>query len=74
MTTLPERLLALISASEEAFDFERDADHPEYLCVFLDVRPPAFQALILEAAKALQAAHPDASEVQCGDGCTGAGK
>lgn len=55
MTTLPEKLLAMLAASESVSDFEREPEDPTYTCMFVDMRPAEFAPLIREAAQSLQA-------------------
>ena len=59
MNDLIERLRAV--KWEEADDGERAPDDPTHKCVFVDMRPDDFRALLREAADALEAAREDKS-------------
>ena len=48
---LSERLEALLALCECTDDAERDHNAPDSLCVFVDVRPAEFDALLREAAE-----------------------
>ena len=61
MTDLIERLRAV--KWEEADDGERSPDDPTHKCVFVDMRPAEFQALLRKAAAALEAARKDAERL-----------
>ena len=50
---------------EEIDDGDRMPDDPEHKCVFVDMRPAEFQALLREAADALEAARKDAARYRC---------
>jgi hypothetical protein len=56
---LSERLRAV--KWEETDDGDRMPDDPTHKCVFVDMRPNDFRALLREAADALEAAREDAS-------------
>ena len=58
MTDLIERLRAV--EWEEIDDGDRTPDDPAHECVFVDMRPADFRALLREAADALEAAREDA--------------
>jgi len=48
-------------------------DDPTHLCVFVDMRPAEFQALLREAAAAIEAARKDAERYRwLRDPCSGA--
>jgi hypothetical protein len=47
---LSERLEALLALSESTDDAERDINAPDAECVFVDMRPAEFQALVESAA------------------------
>ena len=49
---------------EEADDCGRMPDDPTHKCVFVDMRPDDFRALLREAAAALEAAREDAAEAK----------
>ncbi len=48
---LSERLEALMAAAEPTDDAERDHNAPDAECVFADMRPAEFEALLREAAE-----------------------
>lgn len=58
MTDLIERLRAV--KWEVIDDGERAPDDPTHKCVFVDMRPDDFEALLTEAADTLEAAREDA--------------
>ena len=58
MDDLIERLRAV--EWEETDDCGRMPDDPTHKCVFVDMRPDDFRALLREAAAALEAAREDA--------------
>ena len=58
MTDLIERLRAV--KWEVTDDGDRMPDDPTHKCVFVDMRPDDFRALLREAADALEAAREDA--------------
>jgi len=59
---LIERLRAV--KWEETDDCDRMPDDPAHKCVFVDMRPDDFRALLREAADALEAAREDAAEAK----------
>lgn len=61
MDELIERLRAV--QWEEADDCDRMPDDPTHECVFVDMRPDDFRALLEEAAAALEAARKDAARL-----------
>jgi hypothetical protein len=58
MNELIERLRAV--QWDEVDNCDRTPDDPTHKCVFVDMRPAEFQALLREAAAALEAAREDA--------------
>jgi len=52
---LSERLEALLALAECTDDAERDHNAPDAECVFVDVRPAVFDALLREAAAIVRA-------------------
>lgn len=58
MNELIERLRSV--KWEVTDDFDRMPDDPTQKCVFVDMRPDDFEALLNEAAAALEAAREDA--------------
>ena len=62
---LIERLRAV--KWEEADDCSRLPDDPAHKCVFVDMRPDDFAALLSEAADALEAAREDARVLRRGN-------
>ncbi len=62
MNDLIERLRAV--QWEEADDCSRMPDDPTHKCVFVDMRPDDFRALLREAADALEAAREDAGKLR----------
>ena len=65
MTDLIERLRAV--KWEVTDDCGRMPDDPTHKCVFVDMRPDEFQALLREAAGALEAAREDARVLRLGN-------
>ena len=61
MNELIERLRAV--KWEVADDGDRMPDDPTHKCVFVDMRPDDFRALLREAADALEAAQEDAERL-----------
>ena len=61
MTNLIEKLRA--GKWEVADDSGRMPDDPTHKCVFVDMRPDDFRALLREAADALEAAQEDAERL-----------
>lgn len=62
---LSERLEALLALCECTDDAERDHNAPDSLCVFVDVRPAVFDALLREAAELARSVEDaPAAEVQ----------
>ena len=61
MNELIERLRSV--KWEVADDGDRMPDDPTHKCVFVDMRPDEFQALLREAAGALEAAREDAERL-----------
>jgi hypothetical protein len=62
---LIERLRAV--EWEETDDCSRMPDDPTHKCVFVDMRPDDFRALLREAADALEAAREDARVLRRGN-------
>ena len=65
MNDLIERLRAV--QWEEADDCDRMPDDPTHKCVFVDMQPDDFEALLNEAADALEAAREDARVLRRGN-------